>query len=107
MSTLWSNPYTVVAAVVAVFFFAAIAARIVHALVHRVLDTLDIVGAENRAALQARARQLTGGLAVLAYGLAAIASISLALARFGISEARWDPRQLAHGLLVHGVDVVI
>jgi moderate conductance mechanosensitive channel len=101
------SPYTVAAAVAVVFVCAAIVARIVHALVHRVLDALDIVGAENRAALHARAGQLTSGLTLLAYGLAAIASISLALARFGIREPRWEPRQLGYGLLVHGVNVVV
>lgn len=106
MFALWSEPYRFGVIVAAVFVAAAIAARIVHRLVHRLLDALDI-DPEDRAVLHARAKHVTAGLTLLAYGLAAIASISLALTRFGVREPQWEPRQLAHGLLVHGINVVI
>ncbi|HZT76813.1 MAG TPA: mechanosensitive ion channel family protein [Vicinamibacterales bacterium] len=99
--------YAMVAAVVLAFLAAAVVVRLAHAIVHRLLDALDIVGTEQRSALQARARQLIGALTFLAYGVAAVASISLALSRFGINEARWDPRELARWAETHGINVVI
>ena len=99
--------YTTIAAVVLAFLLAAVVVRLFHTIVHRTLDTLEIVGSENRAAVQARAGQLMRALTVLAYGIAAIASISLALSRFGISESRWDPRALARWGATHGVNVII
>src|SRR5215831_21125857 len=99
--------YTTIAAVVIAFLLAAAVLRLVHAIVHRALDALEIVGAENRAAVQMRAGQLMRALTVLAYGIAAIASISLALSRFGISESRWDPRALARWGGTHGVNTII
>jgi small conductance mechanosensitive channel len=46
-------------------------------------------------------------LTLLAYGIAAIASISLALDRFGIQETEWNPRKLLHWTLTHGVNLLI
>ena len=99
--------YTTVGAVVLAFVIAAVAVRVAHAIVHRALDTLDIVGSENRTAVHARARQLIRALTLLAYGAAALAAISLALNRFGVNEPAWNPRLLLHWLLTHGVNVVI
>ena len=99
--------YTTVAAVALAFALAAVVARVAHAVIQRVLKALDIVGAENREAVHARARQLKHALTLLAYGIAALASISLALQRFGINEPRWDPRLLGHWAMTHGINVVI
>ena len=46
-------------------------------------------------------------LTMLAYGVAALASVSLALERFGVNEPRWNPRLLLHWALTHGVNLVI
>ena len=99
--------YTTVGAIVLAFVAAAVAARIAHAVIHRLLDALDMVGAENRAAVHARAQQLIRALTLLAYGVAALASASLAFERLGISEPSWDPRLLGQWLLTHGVNLVI
>jgi len=99
--------YATVGAVVLAFILAAVVARASHAVIHRILRALDIVGAENREAVHARARQLTRALTLLVYGVAALASISLALERFGVNEPRWNPRQLGHWVLTHGVNLVI
>jgi small conductance mechanosensitive channel len=99
--------YTTVGAVVLAFLIAAVAVRVAHAIVHRALDALDIVGSENRTAVHERARQLIRALTLLAYGVAALGAISLALTRFGVNEPGWDPRLLLHWLLTHGVNVVI
>jgi moderate conductance mechanosensitive channel len=99
--------YTTVAAVALAFILAAVAARIAHGIIHRVLGALEIVGADNRAAVHARARQLTRALTMLAYGVAALASVSLALERLGVNEPQWNPRLLGHWALTHGVNIVV
>src|SRR5256885_4485475 len=96
-----------IVAVLLAFAAAAIVVRLAHAFIHRALNALDIVGAENRAAVQARARQLVSALTVLAYGVAALAAVVVALNRFGISEPRWDPRQIAHWVLTHGINLLV
>src|SRR5215469_9550457 len=97
-----STHFATVAAVVIAFLIAATVVRIAQAIVHRLLDALEIVGTEQREAMQLRARQLTRALTFLAYGVAALASVSMALARFGVNEARWDPRTIAHWGVTHG-----
>ena len=99
--------YTTVGAVVLAFVFAAVAVRLAHAIIHRLLDALDIVGAENRAAVHARAQQLIRALTMLAFGVAVLASVSLALSRFGLVEPRWDPREVARWAATHGINVLI
>jgi small conductance mechanosensitive channel len=100
-------PYPIVAAVIAAFVVAALLLRAAHALVQRLLGRLETVSAENRAAVQGRARQLIRALTMLVYGVAALASVSFALSRFGISEPRWDPRSMAHWSITHGINLVI
>ena len=102
-----STPMGAVGAALLAFGLAFFAVRAAHALVQRLLNALDIVGPENREALQARARQLTRALTVLAYGVAALASVSLALERFGVTEAQWNPQLFGRWALVHGVNVAI
>jgi len=99
--------YTTVGAVLLAFVLAAVVARVAHAIIHRLLNALEIVGAENRAMVHARARQLTRALTLLAYGVAVLASMSLALERFGVNEPQWNPRLLGHWALTHGVNIVI
>ncbi len=99
--------YTTIGAVLLAFVLAAVVARVAHAVVHRLLGALDIVSSENRAAVHARAERLIRALTLLAYGVAALASISLALSRFGINEPRWDLRLLARWFVTHGVNVIV
>jgi moderate conductance mechanosensitive channel len=99
--------YTTIGAVLLAFVAAAILVRVAHAVVHRLLDALEIVGAENRAAVYARARQLIRATTLLVYGIAAVASISLALERFGLSEPQWNPRQILHWAFTHGINVLV
>src|SRR5438874_11859662 len=99
--------YAAVAAVVLAFIAAAIVVRIAHGFIHRFLGALDIVGTEDRAMVHARAKQLIQALTFLAYGVAAIASLSFALSRFDIAEPRWDPRLVARWSATHGVNLVL
>ena len=99
--------YATVVAILVAFVLAAVAVRIVSALIQRLLGRMEMVDGDNRAAVHARARQLVRALTLLAYGIAALASISLALSRFGINEARWDPRVVAGWFATHGINVLL
>src|SRR5262245_37038548 len=92
---------------VAAFVAAYVVVRLVRLLVQRLLKTLEIVGTENRDAVHARARQMMRALTALAYSIAGLASISLVLERFGVNEPAWNPRQLVHWVLGHGVNIAI
>jgi small conductance mechanosensitive channel len=98
--------YAPLFAVAAAFVAAAIIVRIAHAALHRALDRLDIVSADNRVALHARGQQMIRAITLVAYGVAALASLTLALERMGVSEPRWHPRQMAHWFLNHGVNII-
>jgi moderate conductance mechanosensitive channel len=97
----------IVLAVVAAFGLAAAVASVAHTFVHRALDRTDVVSPENRKALHDRATGLIRALRLLAFGVAALGSISFGLARFGITESTWDPRTLWPWAITHGVNLVI
>jgi small conductance mechanosensitive channel len=98
---------TTLGIVVLAFVIATVVVRIARSVVHRVLDRLEIVNAENRAAVHTRAKQLTGALALLAYGIAALASASLVLSRVGIAGPQWDPRAVGGWLVTHGINLIV
>ena len=99
--------YTTGGAVVLAFVLAAVVSSVGRAIIHRMMKALEIGGAEHREAIQARAQQLIRALTLLAYGVAALASVTLALERLGVDEPRWNPRLLLHWTLSHGVNIVI
>jgi moderate conductance mechanosensitive channel len=99
--------YPTAGAVLLVFALAAVLARLANALIHRVLGRLDIVDTANRAAVHGRARHLIRALTYLAYGVAAAASVSLALSRFGVADPGWDLRVFARWFVQHGVNIII
>jgi small conductance mechanosensitive channel len=99
--------YTTIGAIVLAFVGAAVAARAAHAVVHRLLNALDILNPDDRAVMRARAEQLIRALTMLAFCVAGAASLSIALARLGVEEPRWDPRAMAHWVLTHGINIVI
>jgi small-conductance mechanosensitive channel len=96
-----------IVAIVAAFGVATVVVAVVHALVHRSLDRSEAISPESRNALHERATRLIRSLRLLAFGVAALASISFALSRFGITEPTWDPRAVVHWGLTHGVNLVI
>ena len=103
---LLGEPLTTLRIVLA-FVVAAVVVSLLRSVVRRAIDAFEIVSSENRAAVHARAHQLVNALALLAYGVAAIASVSFALARLGIAETRWEPRLLARWFGVHGLNAGI
>ena len=62
---------------------------------------------ENRAFIQKRARQLVAAVAVVAFGAAAIATLSLVLSEVGVDVPEWTPRQVVSWLLSHGIRTLI
>jgi small conductance mechanosensitive channel len=102
-----STATTTLIAIAVAFAVAALAVQIAHTVVHRLIASMHTVSAENRAAVRDRARKLLRALQLFAYGIAALASVSLALTRFGISEQRWDPRLVAHWAFTHGINIVV
>jgi small conductance mechanosensitive channel len=99
--------YATAVAILIAFAIAAVAVRILSAIIHRLLGRMQMVDAANQAAVHARARQLVRALTLLAYGIAALASISLALSRFGINDAGWDPRTIGRWFATHGINAVL
>src|SRR5437879_4706191 len=99
--------FALIGVIVLAFVVAAVVVSLLRSVVRRAIDAFEIVSSENRAAVHARAHQLVNALALLAYGVAAIASVSFALARLGIAETRWDPRLLARWFVVHGLNAGI
>jgi moderate conductance mechanosensitive channel len=99
--------YALLGAIVFAFGIAAIAVGILRSVIHRLIDALDIVSSENRAAIHTRARQLVNVLTALAYVFAALASVLFALTRFGVSDGGWDSHQIVRWFLLHGVNVAV
>jgi small-conductance mechanosensitive channel len=101
-----ANLYTV-GAVVLAFLIAAVVVRAARLLTRRLVGWLDIVSADNRTAIHAREKQLAGALTILAYGTAALVSLSLVLSRVGVAEPGWDLRAFGRWLTTHGVNIVV
>jgi len=102
-----STHYTTAGIILLAFLLAALLVRLADIVVNRLLGRLDIVGAENQAAIRERARKLSRALTLMAYGVAAAASISFALSRFGIAEPRWNLPQFGRWFARHGVNIII
>lgn len=97
----------IVTAAIAAFLLAALVVWWGRRFVQQSLAALDIVGAENRKAIQARARQVVRALAIVAFGLAGITAVSLALSRAGLDLPDWTPRHVIEWTLSRGVHVLI
>jgi moderate conductance mechanosensitive channel len=98
--------YRAGAEVLVAFLCAAALVWVAGRLVYRVVGRLDI-DAENKAAIQERAKRVIRALTLLAYAVAAVASVSLALRTFGISGPWWSPEIAFGWLLLHGVNILV
>jgi small conductance mechanosensitive channel len=99
--------YATIGAIVLIFVLAAMVLRLLRAAIRRLLGALEIVSPDNRIAVDARAKQLGSALTLLAYGIAALASVSFVLSRAGIGEPNWNVREVGRWLAGHGINVVI
>lgn len=61
--------------------------------------------AEHHEIAKTRGRQVMGALKLLAFGVAAVASISFAAAAVGFTVPHWTPREISDWLLTHGIRV--
>jgi small-conductance mechanosensitive channel len=98
--------YRAGAEVLVAFLCAAALVWVAGRLVYRVVGRLDI-DAENKAAIQERAKRVVRALTLLAYAVAAVASVSLALRTFGIYGPWWSPEIAFGWLLLHGVNILV
>jgi small conductance mechanosensitive channel len=96
-----------IGAVVLAFVLAAVLVRVTRIFIHRLVGWLDFVNADNRTAIHASEKQLTAAFTVLAYGTAALASVSLVFSRIGIAEPGWDLRAFGRWLTTHGVNMIV
>jgi len=92
-------------AIAVVFLLAAAAVWLGRRLLTRSVAGLDLVSAENRAMVEARARQVINALTFVAYGAAAVASVSWALSEIGVGAPAWRPRDLAMWAMTHGLRI--
>jgi moderate conductance mechanosensitive channel len=97
--------YRAGAAILVAFLCAAALVWLAGRLVHRLVGRLDI-DAENKAAIQERAKRVMRALTLLAYAVAAAASVSLALRTFGI-RGPWSPEAIAGWFLLHGINIIV
>jgi moderate conductance mechanosensitive channel len=101
-----SDDVLAVAAIVAAFVLAALVVTIARRLLYRVVARLTIVSEANREAVHARVGEVIRSLKLVAYGLAAIASVGLALGRLGVPIPEWRPDLVVRWAIVHGFHVV-
>jgi len=101
-----SHLVTLIVIVIA-FGVASIAVRLARTGLDRVLRASENASAERRAALHRRALGLTRALTLLAYGVAALISLSIGLSHLGIGTPRRDPALLMEWVLNHGVNIAV
>jgi len=98
--------YRTAGVIVLAFLLAAALVWVAGRVIHGVLARLE-VDAEHQAAIQARGKRIMRALTLMAYAIAAVASISFALQRFGITQPQWNRETVAQWFLRHGVNIVI
>jgi small conductance mechanosensitive channel len=100
-------PWVVAVAAAVAFLLAGVVVWWGRRFVDRSLATLDIVSGENRQVIQARARQVVRALAVVAFGVAGNATLSLSLSKAGFDVPEWTPRRVVSWMLSRGIHVLI
>ena len=94
-------------AIVTVFAVAIAFVRAVHVVLHRALERMEHVDAESRKVLHDRVVGLIRTLRLLAFSVAALASVSFALASLGIAQPGWNLRSSLDWALTHGVNLIV
>jgi len=99
--------YRAVAVIVVAFLCAAALVWLAGRLVNRLVGRVDI-DAENKAAIHERAKRVMRALMLLAYGVAAVASVSLAFRTFGVrGPLLLSPEVAVSWFLEHGVNMIV
>lgn len=93
--------------ILTIFGVAAVVVGVARRLVRRLFVTASWANTEAAAALERRASGFMRALQLLAFGLAAVASVSFTLERFHIAEPVWNERALARWSVTHGINVAV
>lgn len=101
------TPAVLAGAALAAFLLAGLAVGLGRRFINRAFARLDVRADEGRALLQARARQLVTALAVVAFGIAAVATLALVLSLLRVDIPDWTPRQVLGWTLSHGLRALI
>ncbi len=101
------SPAVLVGAAGLAFLAAGLVVLVGRRYVRHWVAALDVANAENRRALEKRARGVVFALAVAAFGIAAITTVSVALGRMGIEVPEWTPEQIVSWILSHGIRALI
>jgi small conductance mechanosensitive channel len=101
------TPAVLAGAAIAAFLLAALVVGLGRRFINRAFARLDVAADEGRALLQARARQLVTALAVVAFGIAAVATLALVLSLLRVDVPDWTPRQVLGWTLSHGLRALI
>jgi small conductance mechanosensitive channel len=101
------TPAALAGAALAAFLLAALVVGLGRRFINRAIGRLDAVADEGRGLLQARARQLVSALAIVAFGVAAVATLALVLSLFRVDVPAWSPRQVLGWSLSHGLRALI
>ena len=100
-------PIVALIEIVAVFAVAMVLVRLFHALVQRTLDRMEHLDVEARQAVHDRAQRLVRALRLLAFGVAALLSISFAIASFGFAPPEWSVQSTMQRAMTHGVNLIV
>ncbi len=101
------TPAILAGAAVASFLLAALVVGLGRRFINRVVARLDVTADEGRALLQARTRQLVTALAVVAFGIAAVATLAFVLSLLRVEVPDWTPRQVLAWTFSHGLRALI
>ena len=101
------TPAVLAGAAMAAFLLAALVVGLGRRFINRAFERLDVAPDQGRALLQARARQLVTALAVVAFGIASVATLALVLSLLRVDVPDWTPRQVLGWTLSHGLRALI
>jgi small conductance mechanosensitive channel len=107
LETIEMTPAVLALAATVAFLLAGAVVLLGRRFVNRSLAALGLMSPDSRAAVQARARQVVWALAVVAFGVAAVTTLSLALSKAGFEVPEWTPRQVVSWMMSRGIHVLI
>jgi small-conductance mechanosensitive channel len=96
-----------IVATVGAFLIAAFVVSAARRLLRRSLARLTVISDADRAAIDARGRQVIRGLQVLAYGVAVIFSISMVIKEIGYEVPFLTVGQVTEWVLIRGIHIII
>ncbi len=96
-----------IVAILGAFLVAAVIVSVARRVLRRSLARLKVISDADRAAIDARGRQVIRGLQVLAYGIAVILSVSMVVKEVGYEIPGLTVRQITEWILIRGIHIII